>query len=1254
MAVDILHWNVNGLKCKTNKNYKSKTNQICAILEKNTTFILSLQETHISNSKDLPNFIKLYNHIFDFAYSFSTANDPYAGIILAIRKSDEITTTTTLETGRLLYSQIRNIASGKKLNIFSIYCNPSNSSKQKATIDKLKNYILDNNLEDNIIMGDFNFVTNILDRNNNSLNTIDKDTSKYWSEVEQSCEINDSFRVTNACRRIYSFTARGNKSVKSRIDRIYTSCSLNGRIISTRYDPNNTSDHKILTVRFAAATDKGPGMWIFNNLLLKDLAYITSVKALISESLEDQNIYQDVKYCWDLLKQKLVSFTQEFSKTKALNDKKDFYETKKELDRLESLHRQKLTPQNLSKIEQLTERIESFNSAKIRGALLRSKIPDFEHNEPKISFLKTLEKIKGEENTIFSLYCQHTKKLLTETNDIKNHINQFYSKLYEQEYEDPLEQEYFLNSLDKKLSEQEKLCLDRPLNEIELKNALFSLNDNKSPGYDGLTKEFYVHFWEDLKNLFVKCVEQIKTSRELTEMQKRGAIKINFKKGDRNQLKNFRPLTLLTTDLKIITKALALRLKNIIGKLIHQNQTCIPGRHIENNIHITQNLIDYINETDKEAAFIFNDQEKAFDRMSHSFIFKTLKAFGFGENFIGWVKTICFDLKSFVKVNGYQTDEFDIRRGVRQGCPLSAMLYVLTAEALASSIRKNKQIVGFRYKRLNLSLLEQKILQYADDTILCVTTLQSILEIFRTLSKYESATNAKINKEKTEALWTGKWKNRTNKPLNLNWTNTCIKSLGIWVGNKVGASGSKELAKLNFAEQIEKIKNKVNYWKGKGLSLMGRVRVINIFVLSRLWHRTEHYNIPKEQLDIIENIIKHFIWGKKKSGRVRLEVLNLPYDKGGLQLVDINSKTATQRAKHIFYLLSLNKNDILRFLADSLIGNSSKFGQNGLSFGIITNLPRIKIIKNVFYKTSLEITNKLKLRLEPGCIQTINDEPLFHNQLFKGIDGNPFTLPSGINNVPLTVKQLRGHNIVEQNRAKRNMVENLKTSLGNITFSNNTENNILIQQDNTWKLVSDIQFKDIYIIIISNKNTALEWESRWSQKIDLEGLKWDAIWTRLFNKVHNYQIRSKMWEINHLNFWSAFRAGQPCKLCGEYENDHTHIINSCKTLLETIEFFRLGHNFNSKLKRTFGIENHAANFFLFHIRNVIFRERFQNFESIDQCKNILIHKIKNNIKHDLHRIYALGNNRDRPQDFLNIFMPNNIDIYNLAIFLEIS
>ena len=97
----------------------------------------------------------------------------------------------------------------------------------------------------------------------------------------------------------------------------------------------------------------------------------------------------------------------------------------------------------------------------------------------------------------------------------------------------------------------------------------------------------------------------------------------------------------------------------MMSKLININQTCLPGRKIENNIHTIQNLIDHINNTDGELAVIFLDQEKAFDRMSHSFLLKTLKRFNFGEKFICWVKILLTNIKSFIKVNGFETFEFD-------------------------------------------------------------------------------------------------------------------------------------------------------------------------------------------------------------------------------------------------------------------------------------------------------------------------------------------------------------------------------------------------------------------------------------------------------------------------------------------------------------------------------------------------------------------------------------------------------------------
>ena len=106
-----------------------------------------------------------------------------------------------------------------------------------------------------------------------------------------------------------------------------------------------------------------------------------------------------------------------------------------------------------------------------------------------------------------------------------------------------------------------------------------------------------------------------------------------------------------------------------------------------------------------KGAFIFLDQEKAFDRISHSFMLKTLKAFGFGPRLINWVRIVYTDTKSAVKVNGFLTPEFSIQRGVRQGCPLSALLYVLCAEVLGITIRASSEIKGSNSMAKNTSYL---------------------------------------------------------------------------------------------------------------------------------------------------------------------------------------------------------------------------------------------------------------------------------------------------------------------------------------------------------------------------------------------------------------------------------------------------------------------------------------------------------------------------------------------------------------------
>ena len=1242
MVDEICHWNLNGLKCKQSPNYYGKINQISSILENSATLALNLQETHISAEKELPNFVETYKHLYDFQITFSPANDTSSGILLCIRKTEKVMVSEVLENGRLLYVKIKNEANESFKHIFSIYCNPSDSIKQKALIAKLRDRInRDNiNLDSCLILGDFNFVTSILDRNGSKMNRTDIETSRDWNNFEDQFNLQDTFRLTNPTRRLYTLIFKANNKIKSRIDRVYCSQDLSGKILSSSFTITNLSDHKILKVKMATKIEKGNGLWIFNNLYLNDQSYCREIEQIASNFVYNQNDFSDYRHFWDAKKQIFINFSKNYIMEK--NKEKHFllYKYQKEYEDLESIHQTKLTVPILERSNFLKNKIDEAQKEKITGSLLRTKIPNFEETDPNITYLNRLEKRKGEENTIYCLLNQENT-LVNSSSEIKNVIHNFYKNLYTKEPEDEHYQEEFLEAIDAFISDEDKVMMDTQINETDLYTSLKNMKDNKTPGPDGLTKEWYFHFWNFIKGDLLECTRVIENTGELTEMQKRGGVKISYKKGDRKLIKNYRPITLLNIDLKIITKTLADRLIKVIPSIIHHNQTCVPGRHIENNIFLTQDLIDHANLTNRNLAIIFLDQEKAFDRMSHEFILKTLERFGFGKYFIKWVKTICCDTKSFVKVNGFQTFEFNIERGVRQGCPLSPLLYVLAAETLSSAIRKNVLIKGYTYKMHKLYPLQHKISQYADDTSIAVTDIVSINELFKTLDKYQKATNAKVNKDKTEGLWVGSWRERQDTPLNLKWTSETINFLGIIIGNKVGSNGHLSICEKNFAEQIEKIKNKMNFWKGKGLTLFSRVKVINVFILSRLWYRTNVCDIPKNMLELLNRMVRNFVWEDKQGARVRQEVLQLEYTNGGLQLVDIYSKMQVQRTKRILGLIKMNPNNFERFLADELVGNYTKHRQYGLSYGLLNNKIRILAIKNEFYRNALRIICELDIILKPSNINTIQEEPLFHNSAFRDpVSNGPFKLTRFKNQMPKNVKNLLNFQHSREQEINET-VRKLRQCINSIHYTQKGHNELYVSVNNEGKNINELDFKNLYLLFLNKINVNKEWEMRWENYLNLRNIDWKPIWKRI-HTIDNYYITSAFWEMFHLNYWSNYRANEKCKLCNEIENNITHIICDCKMIDELMHFFNINQIYDNKLKIAFGQNTHNIDNLIFgHIKSVIFRSRFELFPNYDTCKKKLIQKCKNNLIRDLRYRFKMAKIANKIQEFKDKFLSLN-------------
>lgn len=143
-----------------------------------------------------------------------------------------------------------------------------------------------------------------------------------------------------------------------------------------------------------------------------------------------------------------------------------------------------------------------------------------------------------------------------------------------------------------------------------------------------------------------------------------------------------------------------------------------------------------------------------------------------------WFRAFYSKPQASVQVNGLLTPFFDLTRGVRQGCPLSPLLYIICAEVLTANVRKCPRIRGIRLPNAQ-SQQEIKISQYADDTTLCLTSEQSFKAVLDIYALYEKASGSKLNEGKSIGLWLGNWAGRLDQPIQLFWSSVALPCLGL-------------------------------------------------------------------------------------------------------------------------------------------------------------------------------------------------------------------------------------------------------------------------------------------------------------------------------------------------------------------------------------------------------------------------------------------------------------------------------------------
>ena len=166
------------------------------------------------------------------------------------------------------------------------------------------------------------------------------------------------------------------------------------------------------------------------------------------------------------------------------------------------------------------------------------------------------------------------------------------------------------------------------------------------------------------------------------------------------------------------------------------------------------------------GAIISLDQEKAFDRVNHNFLQRVLEKFNFGPDFCHWVRVIYTDISSVIN-NGWLSSPFPLQRWVRQGCPLSPLLYYLVVESLGQAIRRDTSIQGFQIPGSKNK--HCKVSQYADDTTLILANDYSITRAFNLITIFERGSGSRLNPRKTEGLWTSSQAGQISGPVNISW-----------------------------------------------------------------------------------------------------------------------------------------------------------------------------------------------------------------------------------------------------------------------------------------------------------------------------------------------------------------------------------------------------------------------------------------------------------------------------------------------------
>jgi len=913
-------------------------------MTENNISVLAIQETHMTDELE-KSFKYLFSRKLELYHSPYPDSLNAAGVAIVLNKATIKTNDTTHHTlieGRATLTEIP-WQTDNALRILVVYA-PNHPRDNQLFWEKLAEIIeQDPNLNPDVIIGDLNIVEDGLDRAPG--HTDDRGAVEALRALKNQVGVADGWRRTNPDRRGFTYLHKANGS-QSRIDRIYVAEGMLHEC--TEWEIENTAiltDHRMISARISTTTTPfiGRGRW---TIPLYILEHEPTWKEISNLAKQLGNEIEAAKY----------------RRTDDVNPQTLYKKFKENIRGLCRARARKIVPATKDKIQKLSRRLDQINNCpyhltpddvaleviKINEEINALERRMFETNRDTSAVKNRLEgetisrywsklnKEKLPRDTIHRLRNPLDETEGYETNSIRmaEMARNYHDKLQTQDRNpenepNPQTMNEVLNHISRRLTTKQRGDLAKRVKRQDVSNALTNSANGKAAGMDGIPMEM----WKKLNEECTPEIEETSNNKcDIIEVLVRvfndiaihgiqpgsgfndGWICPIYKKGDKENIANYRPITVLNTDYKIFTKILSERLADVAPDLIHTDQAgFVKGRSIYDQVKLAKIMLDYGEIKGICGAIVALDQEKAYDKIMHPYLWKVLEKFGLPNNFIQTVKALYKDAITVVIINGVVSTPLFVIRGVRQGDPLSCLLFNLSIEPMAEMIR-HSSIHGIEVPGSENNI---KCKLFADDTVVYLSHRDDLLRLqSECLAPWCEAAGAKFNISKTIVIPIGPKEYRTKmfetRKLNENGTTIpdhvyiadegCpVRILGGWIGNEISQV-------TPWTPVIEKISANLKRWESGHPTTEGRRLIVQMVVAGTTQYLTKVQGMPRSVEKTLTDIIRKFTWNGEGRPAVGLEHLCNDTENGGKKVLDLKARNEAIHLTWLQSYLNLEKN----------------------------------------------------------------------------------------------------------------------------------------------------------------------------------------------------------------------------------------------------------------------------------------------------------------------------------------------------------